>query len=406
MIVRFRKQLIQRSFLERHNAQNLQKGVERDLQMQSLLDNRDEDINRNGHPNLRPHGVFRGSIERLDSQVLFDPAEEKFHLPAKFVELGDRQRGQKEIVCQKGQVPIVLPVVEPHPTDRVGIVGLGFGAGQRDPLVADQVLGFVDGLRRDSTRLEIRLGPDDEKRMVLMEGVESGKVQISSIQDVEGTRLEREIVEDPNIVRFSLCYMDKSRYRALQVEKRMELDGALAFAEPSPGDMRQTQVDRSGIEGVDCIFELQADILVAVKSTGLGDEHLGKVGVDAPIACFVGVGQVVARDAAADAHVIEPAFHSFQAGDDIAEAFPISQLGESQTEELIEARKFPDPVVPTITPDAFPKLGKRKEDHDLGEDGGLSVHRSLLGVRKSADYIKSCSNRLRRKMVSSSVLCA
>jgi hypothetical protein len=313
MIVRFRKQLIQRSFLECHHAQNLQKSVERDLQIQSLLYNHDEDVNRDGHPNLCPSGILRGPIKRLDPQVLFDPAEEKFYVLAKFVEFGDRQRGQKEIVCQKGQVPIVLPVVEPNPTDRVGIVGLGFGAGQRDPLVADRVHGFVDGLRRDSARLKIRLGPNDEKRVVLMEGVESRDVQISSIQDVEGTRLEREIVEDPNIVGFSLCYMNKSWYRALQVEKRMELDGALAFAERSPGEKRQTQVDHRGIEGLDRIFELQADILVAAKSTGLGDEHLGKVGVDAPIACFVGVGQVVARDAAADTHVIEPAFHGFQA---------------------------------------------------------------------------------------------
>jgi len=78
--------------------------------------------------------------------------------------------------------------------------------------------------------------------------------------------------------------------------------------------------------------------------------------------------------------VIEPAFHGFQAGHDIAEALPISQLGEGQAEELIEARKFPDLVVPAITLDAFPKLVKRKEGHDLGEDSGQSVHRSLLEV--------------------------
>jgi hypothetical protein len=75
-----------------------------------------------------------------------------------------------------------------------------------------------------------------------MEGVESREVQISSIQDVEGTRLEREIVEDPNIVRLSLRYMNKSWYRALQVEKRMELDGALAFAERSPGEKASSSV--------------------------------------------------------------------------------------------------------------------------------------------------------------------
>ena len=40
----------------------------------------------------------------------------------------------------------------------------------RDPLVAGQVRGFVDRLRRDSARLEIRLGPDDEKT----QGVDGG----------------------------------------------------------------------------------------------------------------------------------------------------------------------------------------------------------------------------------------
>jgi hypothetical protein len=406
MIVRFRKQLIQRSFLERHHAQNLQKSVERDRQIQSLLDNRHEGVNRYGHPNLGPHGILRSPIKRLDPQVLFDPAEEKFDFPAEFVELGDGQRGQKKIVGQKSEVPTVLSVVEANPTDCVGVVGLGFEAGQGDFLIAPQVRGFVDGLRRDSARLEIRFGPDDEKGMVLMEGVESGEVQISSVQDIEGTRLEREIVEDPNIVCFSFCDMDKSWYRSLQVEESMELDGTLASAESSPGEKRQTEVDRRGIEGVDRIFEFQADVLVAVKSTGLGDEHLGKVGVDTPIAGFVCVGQVVARDAAADAHVIEPTLHGFQAGDDIAKALPISQLGEGQTEELIEARKFPDPVVPPITPDAFSKFGKRKEGHNLGEDRRLSVHWALLEGRKSADYTKSCSNRLRRITSPSSVLCA
>lgn len=104
-------------------------------------------------------------------------------------------------------------------------------------------------------------------------------------------------------------------------------------------------------------------------------------------------------DAPADAHVIEPGSHGLQAGDDIPEAFPVGQLGEGQTEELVEARKPSDPVVPLVTPDAFPELVLRQEGHDLGEDGRLGIHRSLLDIwcPKSPDYIKSRSNRLRQK---------
>jgi hypothetical protein len=104
--------------------------------------------------------------------------------------------------------------------------------------------------------------------------------------------------------------------------------------------------------------------------------------------------------------MIEPPLHGSQAGHDIAEAFPVSELGEGQTEELVEARKPPDLVVPMITPDAFPKLVQWQKSHDLGEYGRLGIHRSLLDIsgQKSADYTKSRSNRLRPKRAISSVL--
>ena len=95
MIVRKRKQLIQWDFLERGHAQDLQKIVERKLHGQILLDDRDERINRDGHPNLRPNRVLRRPVKRFDPKILFDPTEKQFHLPAELVEFGDRQGGQK-----------------------------------------------------------------------------------------------------------------------------------------------------------------------------------------------------------------------------------------------------------------------------------------------------------------------
>jgi hypothetical protein len=57
---------------------------------------------------------------------------------------------------------------------------------------------------------------------------------------------------------------------------------------------------------------------------------------------------------------------------------------------------------------AFSELVKRQEGHDQGEDGRLSVHRSLpvISSQKSDDNTKSSSNRLRLKWPVSSSLCA
>lgn len=140
-----------------------------------------------------------------------------------------------------------------------------------------------------------------------------------------------------------------------------------------------------------------------VNSPGFADEHLREIGIDPPIAGFVGVGQVASRDPATDAHMIKPILHGQKTSLDIAEAFPVGQLGESQAKELIETEEVFDFVVPAVTPYAFAEFVHREKGHDLSEDGRLGVHRALLGMGKSADYTKSRSNRLRPKSVVSSV---
>ena len=104
-------------------------------------------------------------------------------------------------------------------------------------------------------------------------------------------------------------------------------------------------------------------------------------------------------DATADAHVVEPVLHGLQTSLDIAKAFPVGQLGKGQAEELIETEKTLDLVIPLVAANTFSELVKRQEGHDLGEDGRLGIHRSLLDIwcPKSPDYIKSRSNRLRHK---------
>lgn len=47
-----------------------------------------------GHPDLRQHGVLRCSDEASQLEVLLDPLEEEFDLPAGLIEVGDGLCGQ------------------------------------------------------------------------------------------------------------------------------------------------------------------------------------------------------------------------------------------------------------------------------------------------------------------------
>ena len=88
----FRKYFCNRNFLEKYNAENLQDFAQTQLDFQFLLDNRYQNVNADGNPDLSLHCVFGRAEKCFDSQVLLDPLEKDFYLPAALVKPSDYQR--------------------------------------------------------------------------------------------------------------------------------------------------------------------------------------------------------------------------------------------------------------------------------------------------------------------------
>ena len=136
---------------------------------------------------------------------------------------------------------------------------------------------------------------------------------------------------------------------AVQIEQRVHFDGGFVAPEMSPGEQRQAEVDGAGIEGLEGGVEFDAEGIMGVEPPGEGDQHLGKIGEDAPIARLVGVGQCGASDVITKTQVIEFRFERTQASLDVAEAFAIGQLRERQGPELVPARKTAEALIAVIT---------------------------------------------------------
>jgi len=83
-------------FLEKCDAQNLQNFGEAAVQLQFLFHDRHKHVHADRDPDLGLHRIVGRTVERFDLQMLFDPFEEQFHLPATPVQLGDR----REVVRQ------------------------------------------------------------------------------------------------------------------------------------------------------------------------------------------------------------------------------------------------------------------------------------------------------------------
>ena len=100
----------------------------------------------------------------------------------------------------------------------------------------------------------------------------------------------------------------------------MHLDGRLGSAKRGPGEQRQAQIDRRGIQGIDGVVQIETRVGVGVEFCGLGDQMLGEVGMDLPGTGPVGVGQGVPGDPlAAEAGVIAFVAEGSQTGFDVAQ---------------------------------------------------------------------------------------
>ena len=170
------------------------------------------------------------------------------------------------------------------------------------------------------------------------------------------------MVEDFDIVDLAGSNHHQGWYTAPQIQKGVQFDRRLGFPKTGPREERQAKIDGGGIQGVDRLIQFQAKTFAGVKLSGVLDQHLSEVGVDAPVPCFVGMGQVVARYSAPDAQVIKLGLVGSQTGLDIPETFSICKLGKSQAEKLVPTRKSLHLVVPPVAFYALLEIVSRQVD--------------------------------------------
>ena len=198
-----------------------------------------------------------------------------------------------------------------------------------------------------------------------MKPVESTKIDVALVHDVEATGLETHVVEKMDIVHLAACNADKRRDIGPQVQLGMHLDSAFVAAMLCPGKQRQAQIDNGGIQGVDRAFEIHGQGLTGVKRASLVDQNQGNVAIDFPVARFVGLGQSVARHSHLHSGMIEFGPNGAQADFDIAQTFSTSKLREGHAIKLVQTCKSSDAMVASISIDARFETPSGKEIHEL-----------------------------------------
>jgi hypothetical protein len=158
--------------------------------MQAFLGNGDQYVGADCDPDLRLDRVLVGAIKRLDAQVLVDPFEKQFDLPALSIQVRYQLRFECEVVGQERDA-LASVVLDDHASQCGGIVFAGIKDGQHTRLIAHDVrASSVHGVGVAPLELGIGLGTGDEEGVGLMNEKHSLEIQLPAIEQVVRARLD------------------------------------------------------------------------------------------------------------------------------------------------------------------------------------------------------------------------
>ena len=328
-------------------------------------------------------------------QMLLDPFEEQFHVPTFAVEFCYGQSFVSEMVGQETVDVTGGEVFIGHHPQVFGITLSGLVCGEFDDLVSHDSGVLVNRIGLDDIVLHIVLCPRNEERSVLVYTVEeTEEVDISLVHQIDGSHLNAEFIQHPDIMYGSICEIDKCGDITTKIEKRMHLHTGLSGSELCPGAELQTKTDCATVKGIDSIVKIQSEgRVVSIKRSHFIYESLPEVSIDAPITEFVCLSQSVARNRVTDTAHIQLVGDCRQTCFDIPEAVLIRVLSHAHNQELVIAGEVPDTIVPIVAGNAIVELTSWNKGHNLGKYCASLVHRGNDSglCRKAID-----SNRVHR----------
>lgn len=324
---------------------------------------------------MRPYRILRFAPEDFDLEVALHPLEKQFDLPASFVEIGDLLRGEDEVVREEDVGVLRLLIIELHAPQEIGVVLIGLRARQTNRLIAAQSRRSIDGSRVETLPLRVPFRSRDEETTFLVNGMESLKIEVTSVQDIARTGLNGQDIEDIHVMHRSVCDVDKRWQIAPQVEEGMGFHRSFRFPEMCPREDRQTEINGGGIECVEpAVKTVEKGIIILVERTSTLDERLREGFVDPPVPLLIGVVQGGEFDGTREAQVVQLFRMGVETENDAACTLAKRELPEDETQELLPARKRFHRMITSKLLDALLECVTRENARDLAEDVGAGVH--------------------------------
>ena len=245
--------------------------------LEVMLDDSNEAVCDDGDMNLYPDSILGITPERFDLEMLLDPFEEKFHLPAVAVKQGNVLACEIEVVGVVGErLPKVGSVVD-NSSDFSWVIPPVSITCETDCLVKQNIVFSIDGLVSvDNLEFWMPLLADDEKCPAEMYGEKPGEVEISPVKYVHSIGFIPNTVHEFGVMHVGIGDAIEYGYLCGDVNLGVDFDTRLCATETCPTEDRHTEVNCCGIDSVEASvkFKLFGDTTLLGKRHHIESEFL------------------------------------------------------------------------------------------------------------------------------------
>ena len=338
------------------------------FQLEVVLNDCDEAVSDDCDVDLYAHRIFRLSPELFDTEMLFDPFEEEFHLPAVSVEQCDILGGKVKIVgVINKRSSKVCGVVNDSPKFGRIVVEVSLSC-KPDRLVEKRVVQSIeDVLSHKHLVFGLTLLPYDEERAAGMDREQAGEVKVAPVEDITGQGFVNDDIHELGVMHFGRSDSIENRNLRDDVNLCVNFDAGLCAAKACPKEKRHAEVNGGGVNGEETPMKLElfGDAPFLRKRDHIVSEFLE----DTRVTEHIRLGKrVPANRGFTKTEVIA----TFSMGGDYIGESPESvaayQLTEHEHKQVVPVREAPSLCLVEIPQDYSPELPLWQKTHNLCED--------------------------------------
>ena len=228
------------------------------VKFEVVFDDGNEAVGDDSDMHLNTHGIFGISPKALDAEMLLDPFEKQFHLPAVAVKQRNVFCGKVEVVGIIDERATEVSGIVNNPSDFRRVVFSIVLACETDNLVEKHiVLTLKEFLSKQYFVCRPSFLPYDEESPEQVNGEKSGEVKVAPIKHIAGQRLVCDAVHKFRVMHIGIGNSVEDRDFCRDINLCMHLDPRLCATEVSPNEERHAEVDGSGVNSVEPSVQLE-----------------------------------------------------------------------------------------------------------------------------------------------------